>query len=142
MKQFTLNPVKAIKNYIDNAAQATAELEANQRQMQKTGSGGPQSLAPALVPDNTTQSLAPASDTNGQIVQGTFIDVNSMQALMATVVANAQRSRQLVESFDEDKEPVVEKGIRWFYMAIFYVMPAIVAYFVGRAIGDGFSGNH
>ena len=129
MKQFTLNPVTALKNYLDN-----------KNQIQTTGSTNQQSLAPAVVP--ISQPLAPASDTNGHIVQGTFIDAGSMQALMTTVVANAQRSRQLVESFDEDREPVVEKGIRWFYMGIFYVMPALVAYFVGRAIGDEFSGNH
>ncbi len=148
------NPITRLRTYLDgvHASAAPSLNNANQANHNPPAPLAPlNQLAPSPAPSGQGGAGAAAlvpSEPNvtatvpGTPVEGTFIDAGQLTALIGNIVANTQNHRQIVESFDEDKEPFVEKGIRWFYMAIFYALPALVAYFVGRAIGDGFSGNH
>src|SRR5437899_2807468 len=118
MKVPTLNPVTALRKYIN---QAVAESKQTQ---------------PAPV--NEPGAAVAVPEAPDEIVSGTFIDATNIQSLIGTIANHTQHHRKLVESFDEDKETFAERGVRTFYMALFYILPAIVAYFVGNAIGSGF----
>ena len=145
-----LNPVTHLKRYLDGvnaSVQQTQVLapQANQQQPPPAGSN-----QPTHPPDPSGQGGAGATGTlpvpvqNGtptmvNSMQGTFIDASQLQGLIGNIVTNVQHQRRLVESFDEDKESFRESGVRRFYMGVFYLLPALVAYYVGAAIGDGFA---
>jgi hypothetical protein len=96
------------------------------------------SLAPVPTQVPVQEGDSSATVQEGEPVQGTFIDATGGPAY-APLQTN--QYRRVIDSFDEDKETWAERGVRWFYMALAYSLPAIVAYFIGRAIGDGFSGG-
>jgi len=51
-----------------------------------------------------------------------------------------ERYRNLIDSFDEDRETFLEKVLRWFLLLLAYALPIIVAYAMGKEIGDAYGG--
>ncbi|SRR5579875_131793 len=51
-----------------------------------------------------------------------------------------ERYRALIDSFDEDRETLLEALMRRFFLLLAYVLPLAVAYAMGREIGDAYSG--
>lgn len=52
-----------------------------------------------------------------------------------------ERYRQRIESFDEDRETLPEKAVRYVFLALAYVLPFIVALAIGKEIGDAYAGT-
>ncbi len=52
-----------------------------------------------------------------------------------------ERYRTLIDSFDEDRETFLEKVIRWLLLLLAYALPIIVAYAMGKEIGDAYGGK-
>ena len=51
-----------------------------------------------------------------------------------------ERYRTLIDSFDEERETWLEKLLRWFLLLMAYALPLIVAYAMGKEIGDAYGG--
>lgn len=51
-----------------------------------------------------------------------------------------ERYRDLIRDFEEDRENILEKGGRWFFLFLAYVGPIFVALAFGKEIGDAYSG--
>src|SRR5260370_1928815 len=51
-----------------------------------------------------------------------------------------ERYRRLIDSFDEDRESPLEKLVRWFFLLLAYLLPLLVAYAMGKEIGDAYGG--
>ena len=51
-----------------------------------------------------------------------------------------ERYRTLIDSFDEDRETGFEKLVRWFLLLLAYALPLVVAYAMGKEIGDAYGG--
>ena len=52
-----------------------------------------------------------------------------------------ERYRTLIDSFDEDRETFLEKVIRWLLLLLAYALPIVVAYAMGKEIGDAYGGK-
>ncbi len=52
-----------------------------------------------------------------------------------------ERYRKLIDSFDEDRETWLEKLLRWFLLFLAYALPLVVAYAMGKEIGDAYGGR-
>ena len=52
-----------------------------------------------------------------------------------------ERYRTLIDSFDEDRETVLEKLLRWVLLLLAYALPLVVAYAMGKEIGDAYGGT-
>lgn len=84
--------------------------------------------------------LSPAS----QLVNGEAFE-DDLDELMETNVGSSslthfERYRKLIDSFDEDRESALEKGVRWFFLLLAYILPLAVAYAMGKEIGDAYGG--
>lgn len=51
-----------------------------------------------------------------------------------------ERYRKQIRDFDEDRENILEKGGRWFFLVLAYVGPVILAWAVGKELGDAYGG--
>lgn len=113
--------------------------------------GAPAEALPHL-PATTTQvtPVAPEAGQDDQdapatnIVTGRFVPAGQQAGLVVSSGAgvNTEHFRQVIESFDEDKQTALEWIVRKFFGAAAYLLPLIVALVVGIAIGDAFSGAH
>ncbi len=52
-----------------------------------------------------------------------------------------ERYRTLIDSFDEDRETLLEKVLRWVLLLLAYALPLVVAYAMGKEIGDAYGGK-
>jgi hypothetical protein len=57
-----------------------------------------------------------------------------------TIEERLERYRQMIEGFEEDRENILEKVGRWFFLILAYVAPILIALAVGREIGDAYGG--
>ena len=51
-----------------------------------------------------------------------------------------ERYRQMIQDFEEDRENLLERGGRWFFLVLAYVGPILVALAFGKEIGDAYGG--
>lgn len=52
-----------------------------------------------------------------------------------------ERHRARIESFEEDRETLPERAVRYLFLTLAYVLPFIVALAIGKEIGDAYSGT-
>lgn len=52
-----------------------------------------------------------------------------------------ERHRKRIESFEEDRETLPERVIRYLFLALAYVLPFLGALAIGKEIGDAYSGT-
>jgi hypothetical protein len=57
-----------------------------------------------------------------------------------TIEERLERYRQMVEGFEEDRENLLEKAGRWLFLVLAYVAPVVIAWAVGKEIGDAYGG--
>src|SRR2546430_10116991 len=57
-----------------------------------------------------------------------------------TTSTHFERYRRLIDSLDEDRESALEKLVRWFFLLLAYLLPLVVAYAMGKEIGDAYGG--
>lgn len=84
-----------------------------------------------------TSGATPAPGVNGKTFEDDMIERGSM----AQPKSHFERYRNLIDSFDEDRETFLEKAIRWFLLLLAYALPIVVAYAMGKEIGDAYGGK-
>lgn len=100
----------------------------------------PTAQPPAIVPDQT-----PSAPAQQDVVSGTFIDATQQQQPMivpmaSTAAVQTAQFQQVINSFDEDKQGLMERITTKVYTVLAYIFPPLTAWYVGMAIGDAFSG--
>ncbi len=93
------------------------------------------------VADRTVASPHAAPPlVNGETFEDDMLDTQDTQALHAPET-HFDRYRRLIDSFDEDRESGLEKVVRWFFLLLAYLLPLLVAYAMGKEIGDAYGGS-
>jgi len=82
----------------------------------------------------TAPGSASAPVVNGETYEDDMIDEPQRNT-------HFERYRTLIDSFDEDRETFLEKVIRWLLLLLAYALPIIVAYAMGKEIGDAYGGK-
>lgn len=91
--------------------------------------------APVRAP---RRPIAPGSASAATVVNGeTYEDDMREEPQQNT---HFERYRTLIDSFDEDRETPLEKILRWFLLLLAYALPLLVAYAMGKEIGDAYGG--
>ena len=75
---------------------------------------------------------------NGEVFEDDLIDIEQTPASHAS---HFERYRKLIDSFDEDRESPLEKLVRWLFLLLAYALPLVVAYAMGKEIGDAYGGR-
>ncbi len=95
------------------------------------------SSAPVRLP---RRPVAPGS--SGALVNAETYEDDMMEDRLPTQPnTHFERYRNLIDSFDEDRETFLEKVLRWFLLLLAYALPIIVAYAMGKEIGDAYGGK-
>jgi len=92
--------------------------------------------APVRIPG---RPAAPGSA--GAMVNGETYEDDMLEDTTPQKNTHFERYRTLIDSFDEDRETPLEKVIRWFLLLLAYALPIIVAYAMGKEIGDAYGGK-
>src|SRR5882762_1081781 len=112
-----------------------------------------------LEPDNlvdpnakTSTAMAPATNEqiatmpetakDAEVVSGTFVpDIQINTAKGSDALAHTERIRKTVESFNEDKQTLLEWLVVKFFTVLAYLLPVLIAWVVGSAIGQVWAGK-
>ena len=86
------------------------------------------------------RSAAPADDDDVEQVTGEIFADDMIEVDASSSASHFERYRSLIDSFDEDRENWFEKLVRWFFLFMAYSLPLVVAYAMGREIGDAYGG--
>ena len=90
------------------------------------------------TPGTATGPLSPTAQLVGEeVYEDDMIDVRVPPASSS----HFERYRKLIDSFDEDRESPLEKLVRWFFLGLSYLLPLVVAYAMGKEIGDAYGGT-
>jgi len=87
--------------------------------------------------------LSPETATAGdevELVDGEIYEDDLIEVDASSSASHVERYRSLIDSFDEDRENWFEKLVRWFFLFMAYSLPLVVAYAMGREIGDAYGG--
>ena len=83
----------------------------------------------------------PSTDDEGELVTCEVYEDDEVIEVDASVPSSHfERYRRLIDSFDEDRENWFEKVVRWLFLLLAYVLPVMVAYAMGKEIGDAYGG--
>ena len=141
----TLNPITHIGNWMEgltkekDTSQAVAPAPNSQPETEQ------ENTSQAIAPANNQTTVLPETEQEGApettIVTGTFVPSGTTRSAMTTSTqTHMDHLRQVVESFDEDKQGPLEWAVRQFFTTLSYILPVLVALVVGTSIGDAFSG--
>ncbi len=83
----------------------------------------------------------PLSPTAQLVGEGVYEDDMIDVQIPAPASSHFERYRRLIDSFDEDRESPLEKIVRWFFLLLAYLLPLVVAYAMGKEIGDAYGGT-
>lgn len=78
----------------------------------------------------------PVNLVNGEV----FEDDMLIDASSPPPGSHFERYRRLIDTFDEDRENWFEKLVRWLFLLLAYALPVMVAYAMGKEIGDAYGG--
>ncbi len=91
---------------------------------------------------NNPQGRPAAPGSAGAMVNGeTFEDDMIDEKPLPHKNTHFERYRTLIDSFDEDRETLLEKLLRWVLLLLAYALPLVVAYAMGKEIGDAYGGK-
>ena len=97
----------------------------------------------ALSPATNEQvATIPDQGRDAEVVSGTFVpDIQINTAKGSDALAHTERIRKTVESFNDDRMVGLEWVIVHFFKGLAYLLPPFIAWIVGCAIGQAFSGK-
>src|SRR5579885_56269 len=87
----------------------------------------------------TPAAPAPQPQQIGQAPAAQNVAPAAPSAAPQPTITPLERHRRAVEGFDEDRETLAEKAVRYLFLALAYVLPFLVALSVGKEIGDAYS---
>jgi hypothetical protein len=92
---------------------------------------------------NEQVAVLPETPQEAEIVSGTFVpdQTITINAKGSDALAHTERIRKTVESFNDDRMVGLEWVIVHFFKALAYLLPPFIAWLVGCAIGQAFSGK-
>jgi hypothetical protein len=95
----------------------------------------------ALQPQAPAQPVAPAA-VDGEPVAGTFVPSAPATTIQVGSVATmrTEEFRQIVNSFDEDKQTFLALAVSKFFTTLAYLGPLGLGFYAGAAVGDTISG--
>ena len=97
-------------------------------------------LAPAA---NEQVAVIPEQARDAEVVSGTFMpDIQITTTSRNDAHAHTERLRKTVESFNEEKQTILEWLVVKFFTVLAYCLPILVAWSVGNAIGQKFAGSY
>lgn len=102
------------------------------------------STSTAMAPASNQQTaVLPETPKDAEIVSGTFVpdQTITINAKGSDALAHTERIRKTVESFNDDRMVGLEWVIVHFFKALAYLLPPFIAWIVGCAIGQAFSGK-
>jgi len=94
-------------------------------------------LSPAA---NQQTAVIPEQGRDAEIVSGTFVPTIDATG-RASASAHTERIRQKVESFNEDRQTPLEWVVVKFFTVLAYLLPILIAWVVGSAIGQVWAGK-
>jgi len=96
-------------------------------------------MAPAA---NEQVAVIPEQGRDAEIVSGTFVpDIQIATSGRSDAIAHTERIRKTVESFNEDRQTVLEWIVVKFFTVLAYLLPIWIAWIVGQAIGQVWAGK-
>ncbi len=96
-------------------------------------------LVQKLSSPPTPPAASPGSPAQLNLVNGEVFE-DDMVIDASPPGSHFERYRRLIDSFDEDRENTFEKLVRWLFLLLAYALPVIVAYAMGKEIGDAYGG--
>jgi hypothetical protein len=110
---------------------------------EKVGSWFGFAAGPSRTNDRSSIRPADSASTahlvNGEVFEDDMIDIDARGA--ASHPSHFERYRKLIDSFDEDRETLLERGVRSLFLLLAYLLPVLVAYAMGKEIGDAYGGT-
>src|SRR5882762_1606017 len=99
-------------------------------------------VSTALSPATNEQvAVLPETPKDAEVVAGHFVPDIQIQAGRTSASAHVERIRKTVESFNEDRQTPLEWLVVKFFTILAYTLPTLIAWIVGNAIGQAFSGK-
>jgi hypothetical protein len=86
-----------------------------------------------------TAPAAPPSSSPGLFGGEVYAD-DASDGVAASSSSHFERYRTLIDTFDEERETALEKGVRYLLLVLAYLLPLVVAWAMGREIGDAYGG--
>jgi hypothetical protein len=98
------------------------------------------SVSTAVSANNQQTTILSDTPKDAEIVNGTFVPDITIDA-RNDAQRHAARLRTTIESFNEEKQTPLEWVVVKFFTVLAYLLPIVVAYVVGVAIGEAWSGT-
>ncbi len=120
-----MNPITRITTWMDNV---TAQKDTGQ----------------AVAPVNNNQTIVlPESETakDAEVVSGQFVPDQVIAIPANNAQIHTERLRRTIASFNEDKQTPLKWLVVKFFEVLSYLLPVLIAWIVGMAIGDAWSGK-
>ena len=96
-------------------------------------------VAPAA---NEQTAVLPETPKDVEVVSGHFVpDIQINATSRNDALAHTERLRKTVESFNEDKQTLLEWLVVKFFTGLAYLLPILIAWVVGNAIGQVWAGK-
>jgi hypothetical protein len=96
----------------------------------------------SLTPVNDNMAITDERGRDAEVVSGTFIPtIDATGGGTARSIEHTERLRKTIESFNEDKQTPLKWVVVKFFEVLSYLAPILIAYVVGMAIGDAWSGK-
>ena len=86
------------------------------------------SVSAAVSPNNQTTILAPDQPKDAEVVSGQFIPDQTITIPANDAHKHAARLRETIETFNEDKQTVLEWLVVNFFTVLAYLLPPFVAW--------------
>ena len=98
-------------------------------------------VSTALSPATSEQvAVMPEQAKDAEVVSGTFIPTIDATG-RTSASSHTERIRQQVESFNEDRQTPLEWMVVKFFTVLAYLLPTLIAWIVGNAIGQVWAGK-
>lgn len=92
---------------------------------------------------NEQTAVLPETAKDAEVVSGTFVpDIQINTAKGSDALAHTERIRKTVESFNEDRQTVLEWVVVKFFTVLAYLLPIWIAWIVGQSIGFSWAGKY
>jgi chromate transport protein ChrA len=102
----------------------------------------PLAPAPAVASPDDIQVVPTQTAVDGQVVSGYFVDATGNKLLAEPrFIARIEQHRKTVEEYSDEASSWAEGAVVKFCLTVCYLLPPVVAWFVGEMIGAKLAGG-